>query len=149
MDLLPTNLTVRPSGRYAGRGTEPGQPTTGYLRFWAPLLGPTATLAYRHLLDATSDGTSCGYINTGHLAHDLGIGRGRGRDSTLVRTLRRLERYGLIDEAPQADTIALAIHLPWLGRHQLDRLRPDLAHLERLCRQATEATSVVDPRLEG
>ena len=146
MDLLPANLTVRPSSRYAGRGIQAGQPTTGYLRFWAPLLAPTATLTYRHLLDSTGDGSCYGYIDTGNLALDLGIGRGRGHDSTLVRTFRRLERFGLVDEVPEVDNVAVAIHLPWLDRRQLDRLRIDLSHIERLFRQATEATSVPDPR---
>lgn len=133
---LPSSLTIRPSARYTGRGTEPGQPTTGYLRFWGAILGPTATLAYRYLLDATGDGSTHGYIDTAHLGLDLGIGRGGGRDSKLSRTFQRLDHYGLVDDAPQPDTIFVVVHLPWLRDALLDRLRPDLAHLERLFRQA-------------
>lgn len=99
---LPTDLTIRPTDTYATHGTDPGHPTTGYLRFWAPLLGPTSTLAYRHLLDATDEGRSYGYIDLGHLALDLGLGRGRGSDSPIARTWTRLQRFGLL--FPVADT---------------------------------------------
>ncbi|QYG95840.1 hypothetical protein HC251_25150 (plasmid) [Iamia sp. SCSIO 61187] len=136
---LPTSLTIRPADTYAAHGTDPGQPTTGYLRFWAPLLGPTTTLLYRMLLDATDDGRSYGYVDLGHLALDLGLGRGQGRHATITRTWVRMERYGLLFPVP--DTWGhwqLPIHLPWLSDRQLNRLRPDLGHLERLYRTAVQ-----------
>lgn len=134
---LPPIITVRPSDRNAGRGPAPGQPTTGYLRYWTPLLGPTASLAYRHLVDATNDGAKYGQLDLLHLAIDLGVSRRIGPNSTICRSLRRLDGFGLFHLDPgHPGQVNVAVHLPWLTREQLDRLRPELAHLESLWRRA-------------
>lgn len=132
---LTQSLIIRPTDTYADYGTDPGQPTTGYLRFWASILGPTSTLLYRHLVDSTDDGRSYGYLDLDHLAHDLGLGRGRGEHSPIIRAWRRLQLFDLVFDVP--DTPGhwqVPIHLPWLSDGQLARMRPDLARLERFYR---------------
>ncbi len=96
---------------------------------WLPILGPSATLALRRLgllAAARSAGVA---VDVGHLATDLGIGKGTGRHSIMARTLRRLEMFGMArwrgGELEVRTTVA-----PLSARHA-ERLSPGAAAVHR------------------
>lgn len=63
-------------------------------RWWLPIVGPTATVLLDHLAthdDATSDWH---VTPVGELATTLGLGKGTGRHSPLIRTIERLTHFG-------------------------------------------------------
>ncbi|MCP3857538.1 MAG: hypothetical protein GY745_08515 [Actinomycetia bacterium] len=69
-------------------------------RWWLPVIGPTATVLVDHLATV---GTGDWQIHdTTELATALGLGRGTGLHSPLIRTLERLTRFGFgtFDIAP-------------------------------------------------
>ncbi len=61
-------------------------------RWWLPVIGPTATVLLDHL--AGPDNDEWHVHDTIELATALGLGRGIGRHSPLIRTLERLTRFG-------------------------------------------------------
>ena len=101
------------------------EPTSEYFEWlWLPRIGPSCAWAYRRLtmgLLSQPDGYS---IRLDELGHWLGLG-GTGQHSPLVRSLRRLEQFGLamrIDE----QTIGVRRRVPPLTLQQLRRLSPVL-----------------------
>ena len=88
--------------------------------YWLPVLGPASVVAFRRLnarLDARPSGLA---FDLGDLAHSLGLGRSTARNSPIVRTLHRLEQFGLarVDHG----TYAVRRTAPALTRRQADRL---------------------------
>lgn len=69
-------------------------------RWWLPIIGPTATLLLDHLTEHDTDTWTV--HDTTDLATRLGLGRGTGLHSPLLRTLDRLTYFGLgtFDIAP-------------------------------------------------
>src|SRR4051812_45784237 len=70
-------------------------PASGYIEFcWLPILGPTATWLYRRLaipLLVEEEIT----VDLLDLAISLGLGTGMGRQAPLIRSLLRLEMFGV------------------------------------------------------
>lgn len=63
-------------------------------RWWLPVIGPTATCVLNHLA-AASDGTSSWQVTAApELAVSLGLGKGTGKNSPLIRSIDRLTRFG-------------------------------------------------------
>ena len=121
----PQHLHLHPTPCYPD-GLEPGGIHDGYLRFWLPILGPTATIAYRTLLDAAPIDPAT--VSLPDLASDIGLGRAttRTRDA-----LRRLASFGfLIPSKAQADAAILPTTVRPLEPRHLNRLRPALARDE-------------------
>ncbi len=108
------NLTI---SRWADPVLEAaGMPVTSrYVEvFWLPVLGPSAIWMLRHCSYHTADGDYT--VDTDTLAVRLGIGRGCGNHSPVIRTLRRLVDFGCGHHA--GTRWAVATHLPQLpGRH--------------------------------
>ena len=61
-------------------------------RWWLPVIGPTATVLLDHL--TRLDIHDWQIHGTAELATALGLGRGAGLHSPLIRTINRLTRYG-------------------------------------------------------
>ncbi len=61
-------------------------------RWWLPVIGPTATILLDHLAQPTT--TDWQIHDTTDLATSLGLGRGTGRHSPLIRTFDRIARFG-------------------------------------------------------
>jgi hypothetical protein len=104
--------------------------------FWLPILGPSATLAYRRLgaiATGRPDGTQIALVD---LARDLGLGTGVRRNSPMVRTLRRLVTYGMARW--ERDALAVRTVAPPLNARHLMRLTAGLrrAH-DRQARSAS------------
>lgn len=96
---------------------------------WLPILGPSATLALRRLgllAVARPEGFE---VVLGDLAADLGLGKGTGNDSIIVRTLRRLERFGMTRWCGEVLEVRTAV-APLPARHA-DRLSPSAAAVHR------------------
>ncbi len=62
-------------------------------RWWLPAIGPTATVLLDHLT-TTNQRTDWTIHDTVELATALGLGRGLGLHSPLIRTFDRLTRHG-------------------------------------------------------
>ncbi len=89
---------------------------------WLPLLGPSSTFLYRRLgswAEHHPDGID---INLGYLAMSLGLGRGIGNSSRLVRSMDRLERFGVMRRHGAEVRVRRA--LPPLTELQARRLDP-------------------------
>ena len=90
--------------------------------FWLPILGPSATWAFRRLarIAATDDIA----ISVTELASALGLGHGTGRSSMIARTLARLVMFGMARWEGDAIAVRQAV-APLPARH-LARLSPAL-----------------------
>jgi hypothetical protein len=118
------------------------QPDSAYFEWlWLPRIGPSAAWAYRRLtsgLGARPEGYS---VSLEELAHWLGLGRGTGAHSVVVRTLRRLSVFHLAIQV-DGSTLELRRRVPPLTQAQLARLSP---HLQRTHRHLGQRP-VSDPR---
>ncbi|MGH9011309.1 MAG: hypothetical protein ACRDYF_15910, partial [Acidimicrobiia bacterium] len=76
-------------------------PRSAYVRrYWLPLTGPATLLLAEHLLDGLErhpEGYEADIVLVGAA---LGLPGHGGRSSTIVRTLHRLERFGLARHHP-------------------------------------------------
>lgn len=61
-------------------------------RWWLPVIGPTATVLLDHLTDHA--GTEWVIHDTVDLATSLGLGRGTGLHSPLIRSFNRIGHFG-------------------------------------------------------
>ncbi len=117
------------------------QPDSAYFEWlWLPRVGPSAAWAYRRLtsgLGAQPDGYT---VSLEELAHWLGLGRGTGTHSVVVRTLRRLTVFHLAIQI-DGSTLGLRRRVPPLTQAQLARLSPHLqrTHLHLVARASSEA----------
>lgn len=89
---------------------------------WLPILGPTATLAYRRLGTVVAALPPKGVVRFDliDLSLGLGLGEGIGRNSVMARTLRRLVQFGVAEW--RRDTLAVRRALAPLTARQLGRL---------------------------
>jgi hypothetical protein len=88
---------------------------------WLPSLGPSTTWALRRLgllVTARPDGVE---VDLRELAMDLGLGQGTARNSMVVRTLRRLELFGM---ARWPGELAVRTVVPPLPARLVERLSP-------------------------
>jgi hypothetical protein len=104
------------------------QPDSTYFEWlWLPRIGPSAAWAYRRLTSGLAGQPEGFTISLEELAHWLGLGRGTGTNSVVVRTLGRLVRFHLAMQV-DASTLALRRRVPPLTKGQLATLS---AHLQR------------------
>ncbi len=98
-------------------------PESLYVEYcWLPVLGPTATLAYRRLgtVAAALPPTEVVRLDLVDLAFGLGLGEGIGRNSIMARALRRLVQFGAAEW--RGDALAVRRALAPLTARQLVRL---------------------------
>jgi hypothetical protein len=88
---------------------------------WLPILGPSTFLAWRLLAGELQDHPGGVTVTIDRLAADLGLGSPRGGQAAIVRTLRRLERFG-ITRAITDDLVLIREELPPATPAQLTRL---------------------------
>jgi hypothetical protein len=99
------------------------------LDFLLPRLGPSATVVLFHLSRRLRSGTANGFYDLRELGHACGFGRADVVRSTglLVRTLCRLERFGLIRQVPgQSHIVEVRTKIPPLSRCHVAQLPADL-----------------------
>lgn len=91
-------------------------------RFWLPVIGPTSLVALRRLttyLTATPDGYPLAVLP---FSRELGLGKGIGVESPIVRTLARLVYFRHL--AILDDALAVRRMIAPLNRVQAERLPP-------------------------
>jgi hypothetical protein len=85
-------------------------------------VGPTALLLLRHLatrFEQTPDGVE---LRVAETSQALGVGNREGSSSPILRTLGRLEQFGVACADPLSPTIAVRRNLPPVTRRHLGRL---------------------------
>ncbi len=97
IEQIATRFTDRPH-------PEPGDVAIDHpyrARWWLPIIGPTATCILNHLGDLLDD-SNWSVTPALELAVRLGLGKGTGTSSPLIRSLERLTRFGFghFDIAP-------------------------------------------------
>jgi hypothetical protein len=117
VSMEPAALPKRPAVQHlAVRPAEPGETwplTDVYVELvWAHRLGPTATLAARHIGRHLERYPNGGTLNLDTLAKSIGLSRPDaptspevGRDSTIVKSIRRLAYFGVLEWSPDDATI--------------------------------------------
>lgn len=90
--------------------------------FWLPIIGPTPTLALRHLAGrlGRSEGAAGFDVDLAELAAELGVG-----GPALNRSIHRLTSFGLADTRPGA--LRVATQVPRLSQRKVHRLPGRLA----------------------
>lgn len=119
---MPTTLSIVPwpDATIDTLGYDPRSP---YVEtFWLPVLGPTAVLLLRHLASRFDQTPADVELRLAETSQALGVGRRDGSSSPILRTLTRLEQFGLAITDPFTPTIAVRRNLPPVARHQLGRL---------------------------
>jgi hypothetical protein len=96
---------------------------------WLGTLGPSATLALRRLGRVAAARPEGVRVNVAELAVSLGLGAGIGKNSPIVRTLRRLERFGLARRSGDVFLVRRAVGA--LPECQVSRLPAALAAFHR------------------
>ena len=128
----------------AGAGT-PGYPPARFgpddcypVAVWLPMLGPAAFVFWRHLARQFVHHPDGVTTSLATLAVDLGLGSPHGSQSTIHRTLRRLERFGLLRWVGD-DCLVLSARLPFVSPAQLARLAPSVQARHRALRDGASS----------
>ncbi len=144
-DLSQPTLTVVPWDDVVVAALGYPAASTYVERFWLPILGPSTSWLVRYFdekLRAEPEGT---VVDLEATAAALGLGRGVGRHSPLVRALHRCCQFGVARVAPD-DQLAVRRHLPPLTRHQVDRLPPSVRAQHHRWRATERDASVLGPQ---
>ena len=91
-----------------------------------PILGP-ASVAVLRLLDEVLGERASASLPTQDVARAVGLGNRWGPSSPLRRSIRRLERFGLVRR--DGDDIVVPRQVPTLREGDVERLPPALQHL--------------------
>ena len=107
---------------------------------WLPILGPSTFLAWRLVAGEIQHHPAGVTTTLDRLAADLGLGSASGRQAAIVRTLRRLERFG-VTRAITDDLHLIREELPPATATQLARLHEAVrARHDRLTDIRTQAS---------
>lgn len=101
--------------------------------FWLPIVGPSALLVARKMLERLEAAGGPCTIELDELALSVGLGRAVGRNSRITTTLGRLAGFGLVHLANGGDaSTTVVVRTAWapLTRAQALKLPPSL--VERL-----------------
>lgn len=94
-------------------------------RFWLPTIGPTSLLLLRHLATRFDRHPEGVHVRLGATSRALGVGRGEGTSSPIVRSLTRLANFDLACDDGHG-TVAVRRHVPPVQRRHLQRLPAEL-----------------------
>jgi hypothetical protein len=118
-------------------------PTSAYVELcWLPVIGPSATWMLRRLAAGLTPHPEGYPVDIVELAAALGLGTGTGRNSPVLRTLRRLGTFGLA-RAQDEVTVGVRRRVPPLVQPQVRRLTVPLqrAHEQLLAAHQPVATA--------
>ena len=122
----------------AARAGTPGHPPGRFgpddcypVAVWLPVLGPAAFEGWRLLAGRLAHHPEAVTVSLAGLAVDLGLGSPHGSQSVVQRTLRRLERFGLLRWAGE-DCVVVSARLPFVSPAQLARLAPTVQARHRV-----------------
>jgi len=88
---------------------------------WGPVLGPSATLLLRRMPSLWAERLPA-VVGREELGRSLGIGPGKGSNSTLSHTLDRVVRFGFARWHGFEPSLDVSVHVPVLKAHRLERL---------------------------
>ena len=98
--------------------------------FWLPVLGPSTTWLFRHLVDEVEASPSGVELILDDMARSLGLGGARGRHSAFGRAIERLIHYGLAHR-PEPGALAVRCTIGPVPRRHLIRLPPSVQERHR------------------
>lgn len=126
---IPVAVTVRPMPDpvVEQAGFPVGSPYVEAV--WLAVLGPSATWALRQLGTMATVRPEGVRVELAQFASSLGLGASTGRNSTVVRTLRRLVAFGMADWRGDAFLVRRAVGP--LPERQLRRVSPVVAERHR------------------
>ncbi len=120
------------AGGQTGRwGIDDAYPET----FWLPVVGPASYLAWR-LLARQVQQRPTAVLSAAEIAGRLGLGSVGGTQSGLERTLRRMDRFAMI-ERPGPLVVSVQVRLGDVAPTWLARLDPALIDLHARCQHPT------------
>ena len=99
-------------------------------KFWLPVIGPSALWAHRRLTSGFAEHRWSYEVHLPPFGREIGLGAGTGRNSAIVRTVRRLIDYHLAERID--DQLGVYTKLPPLTHRQVARLPDHLAERHRL-----------------
>ena len=109
---------------------------------WGPMLGPTATLLLRRMPTLWAEHLPA-VSSREELGRSLGIGPGRGANSTLSHTLDRVVRFGFARWHGFAPSLDVSVHVPVLKPRQIERL-PEITQRAHESLLGTAVTQLAD-----
>ncbi|MBS1838021.1 MAG: hypothetical protein JST64_10030 [Actinobacteria bacterium] len=124
----PTSFTVTPwwDPGLATRGVDPRDPYVE--RFWLSVLGPSTVLLLRRFARGFDEQPTGFRVGTADTALALGLGRGIGRSSPIMRTVDRAATFGMLRRRGE-DHLEVRTHMPLLAARHVDQLAPVLRRL--------------------
>lgn len=127
-DAGPPAFVVTPwwDPRLAARGVDPRDPYVE--RFWLTVLGPSTVLLLRRFARGFEERPSGFRVGVGDTARALGLGRGSGRNSPIMRTVDRAETFGMLRREDDG-RLQVRTHMPLLGPRHVQQLAPVLRRL--------------------
>jgi hypothetical protein len=90
---------------------------------WLPVIGPAAWVAWRVLARGALKHQAGWTTSLEEVSSRLGLGSPRGAQSGIARTLRRLERFGIV-RTITGDVLVVRCQLGFVSQRQLQRLSP-------------------------
>ena len=90
---------------------------------WLPVMGPAGFVAWQQLARALRHHPGGITTTLDRLAVDIGLGAPGSQHGTLARTLRRLERFGVVRQISD-ELYLVRVELPTVSPAQLRRLHP-------------------------
>jgi hypothetical protein len=98
--------------------------------FWLPVLGPSTTWLFRHLVDEVEASPSGVELILDDMARSLGLGGAGGRHSAFGRAIERLIHYG-VAQRPEPGALAVRCAIGPVPRRHLIRLPPSVQERHR------------------
>lgn len=123
-----TSFIVTPwwDPRLAKSGVDPRDPYVE--RFWLPVLGPSTVLLLRRFARGFEEQPKGFRVGTADTALALGLGRGTGRSSPIMRTVDRAATFGMLRHGGDG-RIEARTHMPLLAARHVQQLTPVLRRL--------------------
>lgn len=124
----PTHLTVLPwrDPAVERSGVDPRDPYVE--RYWLAVLGPSTVLLLRRFargLEERPDGFRVPLVDTSVV---LGLGRGTGSRSPIMRTIDRAEKFGMLRRTGPG-AVEVRTRMPLLSPRQIRHLPPVMRQL--------------------
>ena len=105
---------------------------------WLPVVGPACFVVWRRLARELVERQGATTTSAAELAAAAGLAVAPGRQSGLMRSVRRLERFG-VAWSPRARLLIVRCRLPALDDARLERLRPTIRQLQHELRDVAGA----------
>ena len=96
---------------------------------WLPVIGPACFVLWRQLAGALIEEQGAMEVRAPELAASVGMAPAMGSQSGLTRSLRRLQRFGIVWR-PTAEFLVVRCQLPLLDESRMQTLRPIIRRMQ-------------------